>query len=196
MVRRLVSHDNPEARETPLLLLAALREIDPTVELVYAGEGRWWLGAVSDNEERRRMAALILSNEEKRDAVHRNRRNIMLGKLQAQGFALIETYIGPDPTGVVRVENGEDSYQTTILADFQFRDDQWRKDQGASVFAERLAHSAREPQKAENQRRASDYLHTDGRDQYRRHVKNRLTVGYEGNLVPAGSTSLIEVVRA
>jgi hypothetical protein len=41
--------DYPSERTCPPALLAELRRIDPTAELLYVGEGRWILGAVRFN---------------------------------------------------------------------------------------------------------------------------------------------------
>jgi hypothetical protein len=162
-VRRLVQHDNPEGRETPLLLLADLRAIDQTIELVYFGARDWRLGSVRPNDRRTKGGAHILKMEEARDAVHRNPKNIMLGKLLLQGFSQIAQYHDQgDPSGVVLDEDGQ---ETTILADFSARQAAWLQDGGESVAYE-----------------MDQYLAQDGREHYRRIVRGRSMFG------PAGQT--------
>lgn len=47
MLRRLVTI--PEEREPPPECLAALRDVSERAEMVYAGNGLWWLGVVVDD---------------------------------------------------------------------------------------------------------------------------------------------------
>lgn len=180
MVQRLVQHQNPEAVETPLLLLAALREIDDTVELVYFGESRWRLGAVRRTDERQRRGQLILAQQESLDEVKRNPRNIWLGQLLLQGFAQIEEYIGRDPAGVVLVNPGPQEYRCTILEDFRERDAAWRRDQGETVFQERLTAASSEERQRVADLNFKQYLATDGREHYRREMRNRVSFGAGG----------------
>lgn len=181
-VRRLVQYEHPGALDTPLLLLGQLREIDPTVELVHAGEDRWWLGAVSDNAERRLRAEMMMAQLEMvertalaADQVKLSPRTVMLCNLNLQGFALIDTYRGPDITGTVRVEDGENTYYCSIVEDFRERDAAWRRDQGSANVKAALLRTMREPERREAEARAREYLYTDGRDQYRRHMRGRVS---------------------
>lgn len=179
-IRRLVHYEHPGAIDTPLFLLAELRSIDETVELVHAGEQRWWLGAVSDNTERRLRAEMMMQQLEMLEVVQRAARTMMLCKLNLQGFALIETYIGRDPAGTVQVGNGETSYECSMVEDFRERDAAWRRDQGSTKVKERLLASMKEPERLEAEAKMKEYLYTDGRDQYRREFRNRVTVGGKG----------------
>lgn len=195
-MQRLVTHLAPEAKETPILLLGMLRDIDPKVELVYAGEGRWWLGGVNDNSERRERAEVMMAQLEiaertdlASDGVKLSPRTVMLAKLNLQGFALIETYHGNDPSGVVTVNPGVDEYQTTILDDFRWRDAEWRKDQGESHVAGRLYDTSGEAERIEREALGREYLANDGRDQYRRLVRGRFQFGHGG--MAGGSRALI-----
>lgn len=197
-MQRLVTFDNAESRPTPLTLLAMLREIDRTAELVYVGERQWWLGAVSANEERAKKGRLILDQMYALDRVHHERptiaRNIMLGKLLQQGFARIEAYHDHgDPAGRVTVGEGtEDAYDTTIVEDFRQRDFHWRKDQGASMMDPLLHELATGEQKrAESERRVHDYMVNDGRDHYHRIIRNRVSVGFEP---PAPGSSVSRII--
>jgi hypothetical protein len=176
-IARLVRFESPGAVDTPLLLLAELREIDPTVELMYAGDGRWWLGAVSDNHERRRRAEIMIAQITALEKQRQAARTLMLAHLNLQGFALIETYHGRDPRGTMLVNPGPDEYRCTIVEDFRERDAAWRKDQGKAKFTERLLASMKEPERLEGEARMKEYLATDGRDHYRREMRNRITVG-------------------
>jgi hypothetical protein len=180
-LRRLVNHDPPEGRQTPLLLLADLREIDPTAELLYAGESRWWLGAVNDNDERRRRAENILAFYDTIDPVKWNMRTLMLAKVNIQGFALIEAYFGTDPAGTVVCNPGPDEYHTTILDDFRWRDAEFRMDGGTSAVQRRLLDTLREPERIEAEAKMKDYLANDGRDHYRRNMRGRVSMGWGGS---------------
>lgn len=192
-VRRLIQYETPEAIDTPVLLLAQLREIDETAELVYAGEGRWWLGSVWNNVERRAKAEAMMARIAELEVWQRVPRTIMLCQLNLQGFALIETYLGRDPAGTVTVNNGESSYECTIVEDFRERDTAWRRDGGSAKVKERLLASMREPERLEGEAKMKEYLYTDGRDQYRREFRNRVTVGGKGarEHAASASTSLI-----
>lgn len=179
-MKRLVTHLNPEAKETPLLLLGELRAIDPTIELVYAGQGRWWLGAVSDNAERRERAERMMGQINALQKWQQAARTVMLCKLNMQGFALIETYHGTDPSGTVLVNPGPDEYHTTILEDFRWRDAEWRRDQGSSHVKQRVLDTLGEEQRREHDAKMKEYLANDGRDHYRRIMRGRVSMGFGG----------------
>lgn len=185
-MKRLVHHTNPEARVTPLILLASLRDIDPLVELVYAGERIWWLGAVRPNEVRAKKGQFILDQMLALDNHHHERptiaRNIMLGKLAIQGFALIERYDDHgDPAGRVTVAAGTPSeYDCNMVEDFRERDAAWRRDGGERNAQAKLDHALGKHIEAEAQAQFDQYLAADGRDHYRREVRNRVQFGYAG----------------
>lgn len=184
-MKRLVTHTNPEARPTPLILLAALRDIDPTAELVYAGERIWWLGSVRPNEVRARKGQFILDQMLSLDDHLHERptiaRNIMLGRLAIQGFALIEAYHGNDPSGAVVVAPGTQyEYTCNMVEDFRERDFHWRRDQGEAEAQRKLDIALGKEIEAAAQDQFNQYLAADGRDHYRREVRNRVTIGYGG----------------
>lgn len=187
-VTRLVSHENPEARATPLLLLAALRDIDPTTELVYFGERDWRVGAVRNGEARDFRAK---KGDQMLDALDRARaighkpspKSFMLAHLLKQGFAQVAQYEDHgDPSGVVTCKTGDhdSDYETTILEDFRQRDWWYRKDQGEAKLLEAAALSAGDPQQIEANAKMTDYLHTDGRDHYARTMRGRIQSGVGG----------------
>lgn len=178
-MQRLVRVQNAEARPTPSLVLADLRLIDPTAELVYAGEGTWWLGTVRTNEERRKRGERILQMESARS--QQNVRNVMLAHLLLEGFARIEAYDGPDPSGVMLCRKGcRDQYHTTIVEDFRARDFEWRRDQGKQKFDDSMALSLGDAKKAAADAEFKHYLATDGRAHYRREVRGRIQSGHGG----------------
>ncbi len=192
-VPRLVSHENPEGRATPLLLLAELREIDPTAELVYFGARDWRVGAVRLSGEARDFRAkkgdqmLDQLERARAEGLHPSPKSFMLGLLLRQGFAQIAQYYDHgDPAGVV---TDSDGHETTILADFRMRDWNHRKDQGAEVVAHNAAESGGRTRRAEASRRLRDYLHNDGRDHYNREVRNRVQMGHGG--MTGGSGKLL-----
>lgn len=178
-MQRLVTVTNADGIDTPPDLLAQLRAIDPAIELVYAGEGWWWLGAVRPSRVRYRDGAHILQVERARGA-QANPRNILLGRLAMEGFAMIEKYrtLAGDPAGPVETSSG---YHTTIVEDLRWRDAEWRRDQGATRFQAQLDADQKVEQKAESRARMIDYLRTEGRAHYRRE-RGRLVAG------PAGVT--------
>lgn len=179
-MKRLVTHQNPEGKETPFLLLGELRSIDPTIELVYAGDARWWLGAVSDNAERRERAERMMAQIEALQKHQQAKRTVMLCKLNLQGFALIETYHGNDPSGTMLVNPGKDEYHTTILEDFRWRDAEWRRDQGSSHVKQRLLDTLGDEERREADAKIKEYLANDGRDHYRRIMRGRVSMGFGG----------------
>lgn len=187
-MQRLVHHTNPEARETPILLLASLREIDPTVELLYAGDRIWWLGSVSANEARAERGRVMLAQLNALDEHLKDRpsiaRSIMLGKVVLQGFALIEAYRDHgDPSGVVTVAwDTPIAYDCSMIEDFRDRDDHWRRDQGRTVMADKMSVALGDEKQARAEATIKHYLATDGRDHYRREMRHRVSFG------PAGMT--------
>lgn len=183
-MKRLIEHDNPEAKATPFLLLAELRDIDHRAEIAYAGEGRWWLGCVDPNDERRARAETMMQQIAYHDI--KNPRTIMLAKLNVQGFALIEAYFGNDPSGTMLVNPGPDEYYTTIVEDFRWRDAEWRKDMGSAHVKQRVLDTLGEPERIEAEALMKEYLANDGRDQYRRHMRGKVTFGYESSPIMAG----------
>ena len=190
-MQRLVTVENAEARPTPVLLLSALRDIDPLVDLVYAGERRWWLGAVRENSERRRKGENILEQMAKLDN-HRLEephiaRYVMLGKLATQGFALIETYFGNDPSGVVTVAEGTPhAYQCSMIEDFRERQIAFERDGGEENAIKKIKLALGDEQQDAAEAEIRAYLASDGRDHYRREVRNRVTMGYGGSTGGSG----------
>lgn len=101
----------PVERTAPAWLLAQLRRVDPTVDLVYVGEGKWWLGAVTTPTRFRYRTGMRLLRRALRSArplaaIARQ------GLLVCQGFTLITEYQG-DPSGA-------------WVDDFARRDFEWR----------------------------------------------------------------------
>lgn len=184
-MHRLVTIENAEARPTPVILLGMLREIDPLVDLVYAGERRWWLGGVRANDERAAKGRNILKQMAMLDTHVLDQphiaRYIMLGQLALQGFAIIETYFGTDPAGTVTVAEGTpNSYECSMVEDFRERQQAFERDGGEenALRKIRLMLGDQEHAAAEAELRA--YLATDGRDHYRREVRNRVQFGHGG----------------
>jgi hypothetical protein len=193
-VQRLVHYEHPGAIDTPLLLLAELRDLDPTVELVHAGERRWWLGVVSDNAEKRLRAEMMMRQlelAEREMGYPPSPRTIMLAKLNLQGFSLIDTYLGNDPAGTVYVEDGEHSYECSMVEDFRERCAHWNRDQGSEIVKRKLLATMKEPERLEAEAKMKEYLYTDGRDRYRREFRNRVTFGGAGAREYAAASSLI-----
>lgn len=219
-VVRLVTVEGMEGQEPPLLLLAQLREIDPTAELICFGvwveeinetpvldpDGRGY--TMRPERERRhppmrrwRLGTIRRTDErqrkgeamlaaEERRAIP-NPRNVLLGRLALQGFAQVEEYLGNDPFGPMLVNPGPDEYRTTIVEDFRARDNAWRSERGEQVFEGRLAAASDEVQQIEKAALMREYLATDARDHYRREMRGRVMAGPAGVTGGRGSTLIL-----
>jgi hypothetical protein len=187
-MQRLVTYELVEGRETPVLLLAQLREIDPRVELVYAGEGRWWLGGVRPNDYRKERGEIMLKQldyyrSEEPELWRRPsmQRNYLLGRLFIQGFSMIECYVGNDPFGLLAVEDSP-PYDCYMVEDFRARHHAFAEDpeQGEAVVEERLRAAGRENEKENGERLMREWLAQDGRSHYRRSMRGRVMMGAAG----------------
>ena len=194
MTQRLVQFDNAEARPTPLLLLADLRMIDPQVELVYVGEGRWWLGAIKPNDERRRKGELIAKQMDSLPIEHQQlptiQRNKMLARLLIQGFARIEEYFAPgDPSGDVIARRGSpDEYHCLMVCDFQERDFCFRsEEQRRANEAQMIDQVTGAEEKRASDANFRDYILNDGRDHWHRQARDRKQFGRGGMTGGRGS---------
>jgi hypothetical protein len=171
---RLVQHDR--LGDTPMGLLARLRAIDPAVELVHALDDLWWLGAVTTEGPgfaiRREQGERMLAIESRR--AQPNPRNVLLARLQRQGFALIAAYrcAGDPEVGPVRDPEG---YECSIVQDFAERDHAWRKDQGETAVRRRFG--VADARNADHTHTLLDKLYTDGRDAFLRSQRGRVVVG-------------------
>jgi hypothetical protein len=192
MIRRLVQHSSPDGRETPLLLLGALREIDPTVELAHFGGRDWRLGSVKSGQSlawrAEKAAQMIDSLDRAKAAGHRiNYKNYLLANLLRQGFAMIAQYFDfGDPSGTVQDSDGN---HTTIVEDFRERDFHYRRDQGEAVVREATAEAGGRSRDRESDRKFADYMHADGRDHYNREMRGRVQFGVGG--MTGGSGRLV-----
>lgn len=171
-------HENPEGRLTPVLLLAELRVIDPLIELVYFGGRDWRLGAVRPTQRRWRAGQVILAQQADLPDRHRNPKNIMLGRLYAQGFAQIAQYTDfGDPSGeVLDVDLDE---RCTILGNFQRRDHNARSNP-EETFTAALDEAGGASRKQEAEAKFHDVLGNDVRGHYRREMQGRTSFGYGG----------------
>jgi hypothetical protein len=174
-----------EGQQCPPELLSQLREIDPTIELIHFGGGDWRLGAVNYSDERVRDGELILKQQAKLD--HPNPKNVLLGQLAIQGFATIEMYTAT--MGISNTVTDSEGTPCTVLEDFRARDAAWRKDQGQSVFEQRLAVTNGDVARAEHDALLKEFVRTDGRSHYRREMRNRVQFGVGG--MTGGSGKII-----
>ncbi len=108
--------DIPGRREARWELLADLREIDPTVDLHYVGEGYWVLGSVRPNRLRYEQAGALLKEGHDRSTWMRR-----LWELALHGFSHIGTY---------RIYGDPDS---RIVHDLRERDWLYRNDREATI---------------------------------------------------------------
>jgi len=103
-VERLVEW--PAIFDPPPELLRRLRAIRPNAELIYIGDGRWWLGEVRWNSEKARRAGIMIKTwwQNRKDegvTVLTDPHHIAFlrdAQLLYQGFAYIREYFG-DPDG-------------------------------------------------------------------------------------------------
>lgn len=194
MTHRLVRHENPEGRLTPLLLLAELRTIDPVAELVYFGGNDWRLGAVRPTAQRERSGRNILAQQARLSDAHKSAKNIMLGHLLTQGFAQIAKYqdFGDVSATVLDVDLNE---RCTILENFRRRD--WfARHEREETFTAALAASSGVEEREASQHRTMDRLHNDIRAHFRREIKGRTQFGHGGQTGGRGSGLIAEVPRA
>ena len=174
-----------EGQECPPELLAQLRAIDESVELIHFGGGDWRLGAVMLTDERQRDGAMMLDQLSRLD--HPNPKNLLLARLAIQGFATIEKYTATQ--GISNTVTDSEGNPCTVLEDFRARDHAWRKDQGQSVFERRLAVTNGDERRREHDELLREFVRTDGRSHYRREIRNRVSFGYGG--VTGGSGRII-----
>lgn len=172
-----------EGREAPPTLLAELREIDPTVELIHFGGGDWRLGSIRKTDTRSSAGEEILAMEAARSPS--NPKNVLLGKLLKEGFAQIAQYKCKGDPSFSPCYDG-DGWECSIVEDLRERDFNWRRDGGAAKFAERLAHTNGSARDAAQAGVMHEYIINDGRDHYRREMRNRVTFGAAGMTGGAG----------
>ena len=181
-----------EGQQCPPELLAQLREIDPTVELIHFGGGDWRLGAVNPTDVRTRDGELMLKTfQEQKDrrAIEPDPKNVLLARLVIQGFAQIEKYTAT--MGISNTVVDSEGTPCTVLEDFRARDFAWRKDQGKSVFERRLAVTNGDVKRAEHDAQLKEFIRTDGRSHYRREIRNRVQFGFGGMTGGSGSGRII-----
>jgi hypothetical protein len=147
-VPRLV--DVSTTRDTPLDVLAACREVVPTAELVYVGDGRWWLGWINDTP------AKDLGYDPPKDAYFQH-------ALQRQGFRWLGEYPEHQVTaGYLRKE-----------LEFMFS----RSENDMELdFLVAMDHSEGEYLEREKIAVARDKAASDGRDIYRKIFKKLVSV--------------------
>lgn len=158
-----------EGKLCPPQLLADLRAIDETVELIHFGGGDWRLGSVQPSPERCAQGQKMLDQQSRLD--HPNPKNVLLSMLAVQGFAQIEQYTAT--MGIDGTVTDSEGNPCTVLEDFRARDFEWRRDQGEAVFKERLDVTNGVGKKAASDAKLIDYVHNDGRDHYRREMRGR-----------------------
>jgi hypothetical protein len=80
----------PSARVAPDYVVAQLREIDPTVDLVYLGLGVWILGSMQPNSHRRKIAERLLENERERPEQLQSMGRYRMARLIREGLRVID----------------------------------------------------------------------------------------------------------
>lgn len=164
----------PVERETPADLVARLREIDPTTELLSAGDDQWWLGSVTADPSytavRRQTGERLLRIEGAR--VNANPRNVLLARLLTEGWVRIALYrcAGDPSQEPVRDEDGD---EVNLVADFAARDWLYRHGVAASIVAAKLRHNTGEAGIEAAHARIDDDVLSDARAEYRNAVRGR-----------------------
>jgi hypothetical protein len=161
--------DLPEPRVCPESLLAQLREVDPAAELIYVGEGEWWLGVVKPNTFRRAQGDAILGREWAKDQP--SWEQIRYGQLMRQGFAFCGTwhFIGEPTAKIVQ----------------EFRESTWLWAHDRDQAEDTIFEAPERQQQANLRAMMKDRLHADGRSVYRHLVQDRRTAF---SLPPAPTT--------
>lgn len=93
---RYASDVIPAERRAPPRVLAALRRVDPTADLLYLGEGEWWLGSMKPNQHRRRIGENIKRIELAKP--HPSWAQLRYAEAAMLGFTFIATVYG-EPNG-------------------------------------------------------------------------------------------------
>jgi len=98
--------DVPQLRTAPEDIRRRLREIDPTVEVIYLGRGRWIVGKVRPNQHVRARAIRMLDEfhrnlQNKKKLSERGKEKVLFALLALQGFRPVADYTMPEPDGTV-----------------------------------------------------------------------------------------------
>lgn len=181
----LTDYTPPGGRLPPPEVVDGLREVDPTAELIYVGKGRWLLGSVQPDRERRKLAVRAMaayrtvldhtapaagSHVEgagtplQLDAKTRAelRYRLWRKKLQLQGFRDITLFRQEPDSAVV------DAFR---MMDWFHRHMQAEAERRALADAEK-------PSKEERERleRVRDYWSAEGPDVYRKAILKKINV--------------------
>jgi len=182
-MKSLLRTQPAEGRAAPALLVAALKGIDASAELIHVGGGHWWLGVVSPSDMREQQGEVILAHERERGH-ESNPRNVMLGELLREGYARVNGYTTDgDPADDV---TDYDGHLVKILEDFRERDYWYNHDGGKAKMLERLRISAGEGDENATRALSLDYAINEGRSHFRREVKDRKVFGFGGMSGGAG----------
>lgn len=99
--------DIPVLREPSADLLRRLRLLDDRAEVVYIGNGRWWVGRVKPNSPRRKHGRRQAFRARQSDGFRDDNRWPVLrqGLLMAQGFGLVvNEFVQGEPDGFLVAE--------------------------------------------------------------------------------------------
>lgn len=144
----------PAVYEPPANVLAALREVDPTVDLVYLGLGVWVLGSVKPNAHRARVGQRLFAGELRRPLEAQSMGRFRWARLILQGFRPIDLLDYSDiPSG-------------RVVRDFRYADYRYRHDADAA-FEENLVGSDDETGLRERIAVLMDLNNSEGRDIWR-----------------------------
>jgi hypothetical protein len=149
----------PTERDAPAWVLAGLRAIDPTAEVVYVGEGRWWVGVVATpNKYRQRFGMRLLRRT--RRQMRPDPAIVRQGLLACEGFSMVAEYEG-DPNGA-------------WIDDFARRDHEWRYESDKDQFL--VEERFRDGERKRIEQEAHALLDAQGRDIHRSIVRGRIVV--------------------
>lgn len=80
-------------RFAPRHLLQQLKQVDPQAELVYIGDGAWWLGIFKPNQKNQAIGANKVKTAQTMTDIPEARRLERVGRLQQAGFVYITEWV-------------------------------------------------------------------------------------------------------
>ncbi len=158
----------PSSRRVDLTTLGELRDIDPTVELLYFQDDKWALGSVAPavSREARTLAHMLLS-EELAHTWLADLSSIRIARAALQGFRQIEIY------------TTRNIYSGWLVLDFRIRDWLFQRSRHWDHTL-LIAKACGDVERAENAQKRLDQLDQEGKDIYLSYTRERRVVTVPG----------------
>ena len=157
----------PDLRPAPGDVMARLRELDPTLDLVHLGAGHWLLGSVQPNEQRRHFCLRILNRQYSMPASSRSAGRILCYALYADGFRPIAMYAETE------VQNG------ACVRDFELREYNYRN-RPEETFRARLREAEGEDALEKRIVAILDHVHSEWRSVHRYAMRHARSIRHPG----------------